>query len=141
MGDPHGARSEQEYMEGEMVVKTAWAKSRRKATASSSRLPMWREHQRSLRRQGTWWEVGHMLTSEVAGLLIWGHKTGCHRVYQFGPQTSSSTSRRIRGTIVKLASRRSKVVKALGLSDSPKIFGQFYLYKGYLGCVLHVRVF
>ena len=38
MSGPHSARSEQEYMESEMVMKTASAKSRRKAMVSSSRL-------------------------------------------------------------------------------------------------------
>ena len=40
MGDPHDARSEQEYMEGEMVMNTTLVKLRRKVMASSSRLPM-----------------------------------------------------------------------------------------------------
>ena len=92
MGDPHGARSEQEYMEGEMVVKTAWAKSRRKATASSSRLPMWREHQRSLRRQGTWWEVGHMSTSEVEGLLVWASKPDVVTWWELGQMSTSEVA-------------------------------------------------
>ena len=43
----HGARSEQEYMKSDMVMKTAAAKSERKAMASSSRLPVRRERERS----------------------------------------------------------------------------------------------
>ena len=42
----NGARSEQEYMEGEIVIKTAPIKSRRKAIASSSRLPVRWEQER-----------------------------------------------------------------------------------------------
>jgi hypothetical protein len=34
MGDPHGARSEQEYIKGETVMKTASVKSSRNAMAS-----------------------------------------------------------------------------------------------------------
>ena len=47
MGGPHGGRSEQEYMKSDMVKKTTAAKSERKAMASSSRLPVRREHERS----------------------------------------------------------------------------------------------
>jgi len=47
IADPHGARSEQEYMESEIVMKTVSAKSRRKTMASSSRLPMRQDHKRS----------------------------------------------------------------------------------------------
>ena len=47
MGSPHGARSEQEYMKSDMVMKTAAAKSERKAMASSSRLSVRRERERS----------------------------------------------------------------------------------------------
>jgi len=43
MDGPHGARLEQEYMEGEMMMKMASVKSRWKAMASSSRLPVQRE--------------------------------------------------------------------------------------------------
>ena len=39
-GNLHDARSEQEYMEGEMVMNTTLVKLRRKVMASSSRLPM-----------------------------------------------------------------------------------------------------
>ena len=40
MGDPHDARSEQENMEAEMLMKKASVRSRRKTMASSSRLPV-----------------------------------------------------------------------------------------------------
>ena len=40
MGDPHGARAEQEYKKSLMVMKTASVKSRRKVMAISSRLPV-----------------------------------------------------------------------------------------------------
>ena len=43
MSDPHGVRSEQEYMDDEMVMKTALTKSMRKAMASSSKLLVQRE--------------------------------------------------------------------------------------------------
>ena len=46
LSDPHGARSEQEYMESEKVMKTALTKSWRKVMASSSRLPVRRERKR-----------------------------------------------------------------------------------------------
>ena len=46
MDDPHGARSEQEYMESEIVMKTILIKSRRKAMATSSRLPVRRDRER-----------------------------------------------------------------------------------------------
>ena len=46
LSDPHGARSEQEYMESEMVMKMTLAKSRRKPMANPSRLPVQRERER-----------------------------------------------------------------------------------------------
>ena len=47
IGRSDGARFEQEYMENEIVMKTASAKLRRKAIASSSTLPMPWERERS----------------------------------------------------------------------------------------------
>jgi len=47
--------------------------------------------------------------------------------------------RRIGGGITKLASRRSKVVKALCLSGAQKKVERFP-HEGYLDCVLHIRV-
>jgi hypothetical protein len=87
-------------MESEMVIKTARARSRRKAMASSSRLPMRREHE-----------------------SLEGIKTcGAH------------------GTIdvyVEATQNREDVMSVQG-SDRNK---DAFTPKGYLGCVLHVRVF
>ena len=106
MDGPHGARLEQEYMEGEMVMKTASIKSRKKAMASSSRLPVRRECER------------------LEGVKAWRRPDmRQHRRWQvcrFGPQNWVATSRRMRGTVAKLASRRSEVAKAPGPSDTQR---------------------
>ena len=95
MGDPHGARSEQEYMKGEIVMETASVKSRRKTMVSSSRLPVRRECER-LEGVKTWrrldthphrrWQVcrfghqnrGHVRCSRMAVPEdTWRHREAC----------------------------------------------------------------
>jgi hypothetical protein len=52
------------------------------------------------------------------GLSVWESELG------------GDESRRIRGTITKLASRRSEVVKAPGPSDAPKKYLDDFTLKG-----------
>ena len=120
MGGLHRAYEEQECM----VMKTASVESRKKTMASSSRRPV-RGRAKDLKASSLA-EAGHASTSVShalwgvqEGLPVWSSKPGVggfagldlktrrRRVCRFGPQNRTVSSRRMRGTITKLASRRS----------------------------------
>jgi len=104
MDIPHGAWSEQEFMESGMVMKTASAKSR---------LPEQQERERSWRFCGTWREVRHALTSKVAdspGLPVLAWKQRVHLVRLDGSSGGHvASSRTLRWGEVKSWRRRGSV--------------------------------
>jgi len=139
MDGPHGARLEQEYMEGEMVMKTASIKSRKKAMASSSRLPVRRECERLEgvkawrrpdMRQHRRWQVCRFgpQNRTSAGFSVWASKLG-------GDESEDAWHRR-KACIETKRSREG----ARSIRYSEKYLDGLTL-KWYLSCILHVRTF
>lgn len=101
--------------------------------------------------------LSHIFQAVQESLMVWAlkpsmedfivsHQNHGQRFFQFGPQdyVASPVHRamsgwRMHGTIINLASRRSKVMKVTAPSDALKKLGRFYPL-GYLCCMIHIWV-